>query len=182
LRTPSSSRLDAAEGRLAQFEQFVLDNIPAREREMIITELGLDPDWSAAYSANSGQQDAVVRIQLNENRKLSAQEYAVKLRRLFNADPRFADLRISFDTGGMVSTALNLGSSSPIDVEVQGNPADAAYDLAKDIRNRIAGVRGAADVRLLQRRDAPYLVIDVDRQKAADQGLSGYDVIQQVVA
>ena len=61
LRTPSSTRLDAAERRLAQFEQFVLDNIPAGEGEMVITELGLDPDWSAAYSANSGQQDAVVR-------------------------------------------------------------------------------------------------------------------------
>jgi multidrug efflux pump subunit AcrB len=182
LRTPSSTRLDAAEGRLAQFEGFVLDNIPAREREMVVTELGLDPDWSAAYTANSGQQDAVVRIQLTEKRTLSAQEYAIKLRHLFDADPRFADLRISFDTGGMVSTALNLGASSPVDVEVQGNPPEAAFDLAKEIRNRITGVAGAADVRLLQRRDAPYLIIDVDRQKAADQGLSGEEVIQQVVA
>jgi multidrug efflux pump subunit AcrB len=182
LRTPSSTRLSAANVRLAQFEQFVMDNIPAGEREMVITELGLDPDWSAAYSANSGQQDAIVRIQLNEKRSLSAQEYAIKLRRLFNADARFADLRISFDTGGMISTALNLGASSPIDVEVQGNPADAAFDLAKQIRDHIRGVKGTADVRLNQRRDAPYLIIDVDRQKAADQGLSGNDVIQQVVA
>jgi multidrug efflux pump subunit AcrB len=182
LRTPSSTRLSAANGRLAQFEQFVMDNIPASEREMVITELGLDPDWSAAYSANSGQQDAIVRIQLNEKRSLSAQEYAIKLRKLFNANSRFADLRISFDTGGMISTALNLGASSPIDVEVQGNPADAAFDLAKQIRDRVRGVKGAADVRLNQRRDAPYIIIDVDRQMAADQGLSGNDVIQQVVA
>ena len=81
--------------------------------------------------------------------------------------------------GGMVSTALNLGASSPIDVEVQGNPSEAAFDLAKEVRNRIADVNGAADVRLLQRRDAPYLIIDVDRKKAADQGLSAYDVAQQ---
>jgi multidrug efflux pump subunit AcrB len=182
LRTPSATRLDAAEGRLAQFEKFVLDNVPAAEREMVVTELGLDPDWSAAYTANSGQQDAIVRIQLTEKRTLSSQEYAVKLRHQFEADPRFADLRISFDTGGIVSTALNLGASSPVDVEVQGNPPQAAFDLAKQIRNHIAGVRGAADVRLLQRRDAPYLIIDVDRKKAADHGLSGDEVIQQVVA
>jgi multidrug efflux pump subunit AcrB len=182
VRAPSSTRLDAAEGRLAQVEQFLINNIPASEREMIITELGLDPDWSAAYSANSGQQDAIVRIQFNEKRTLSAQEYAVKLRHLFHDDPRFADLRVSFDTGGMVSTALNLGASSPIDIEVQGNPAEAAFDLAKEVRNRVSDVKGAADVRLLQRRDAPYLIIDVDRKKAADQGLSAYDVAQQVVA
>lgn len=182
LRTPSATRLDAAEGRLAQFEKFVLDNIPAAEREMVVTELGLDPDWSAAYTANSGQQDAIVRVQLTEKRTLSSQEYAVKLRHAFEADPRFADLRISFDTGGMVSTALNMGASSPVDVEVQGNPPQAAFDLAKQIRNRVAGVQGAADVRLLQRRDAPYLIIDVDRKKAADHGLSGDEVIQQAVA
>ena len=35
---------------------------------------------------------------------------------------------------------------------------------------------------MLQRLDAPYLVIDVDRQKAAAAGLSAEDVIQQVVA
>jgi multidrug efflux pump subunit AcrB len=182
VRTPSSTRLDAAEGRLAEVERSLLDNIPAGEREMVITELGLDPDWSAAYSANSGQQDAVVRIQLSDKRSLSAQEYAIKLRHLFRDDPRFADLRFSFDTGGMVSTALNLGASSPIDVEVQGNPAEAAFNLAREVRNRVADVRGAADVRVQQRRDAPYLVIDVDRKKAADQGLSAFDVAQQVVA
>jgi len=182
LRTPSNTRLDAAEGRLAEFEKFLLDNIPANEREMIITELGLDPDWSAAYSANSGQQDAIVRIQLKESRTLSSQEYAIKLRQLFHENPRFADLRISFDTGGMVSTALNLGASSPLDIEVQGNPSEAAFELAKQIRDRVSNVSGAADTRVLQRRDAPYLIIDVDRQKAADQGLSAKDVADQIVA
>ena len=37
---------------------------------MIVTELGLDPDWSAAYTANSGQQDAVIRVQFNEQRTI----------------------------------------------------------------------------------------------------------------
>ena len=43
-------------------------------------------------------------------------------------------------------------------------------------------VRGAADVRVQQRLDAPYLILDVDRQKAASVGLTTRDVIHQVVA
>ena len=35
---------------------------------------------------------------------------------------------------------------------------------------------------MLQRLDAPYLIIDVDRQKAAELGLSPKEVIEQVVA
>jgi multidrug efflux pump subunit AcrB len=182
VRTPSTNRLDAAEQRVIQVEHLIEELIPAREREMIVTELGLDPDWSAAYSANSGQQDAVIRVQLNETRRKSAQEYAVLLRHKFAAQPNFNDLRLSFDTGGMVATALNYGASSPIDIQIQGGTQTQAYELAREIRRRVADVPGAADVHILQRLDAPYLIIDVDRKKAADQGLSAQDVILQAVA
>ena len=89
----------------------------------------------------------------------------------------------------MVSTALNFGASSPIDIQIQftngKDPRAAqqkAMDLAQQIRDAITGVRGAADVRVQQRLDAPYLVIDVDREKAAAVGLTAQDVILQVVA
>jgi multidrug efflux pump subunit AcrB len=182
VRTSSNLRLDAAEARVAEVEAFIDEKIPASDRKTVITELGLDPDWSAAYTANSGQQDAVIRIQLSEERKKSSQEYAIGLRHAFLEDPRFNDLRVSFDTGGMVSTALNMGASSPIDIQVSGGTPEKGYELARKIRDRILGVRGAADVRILQRRDAPYLMIEVDRQKAASVGLSAENVILQVVA
>jgi multidrug efflux pump subunit AcrB len=182
VRCPSDLRLDSAERRVAGVEKAIERAIPASEREMIVTELGLDPDWSAAYTANSGQQDATIRVQLNEKRKLSAQEYAIQLRHLFANSKEFTDLRFSFDTGGMVSTALNLGASSPIDIQIEGGTTDKAFDLAKRIRDRIAGVRGAADVRLQQRLDAPYRIIEVNRRKAASMGLTTENVIDQVVA
>src|SRR5207253_1056665 len=116
VRTPSKTRLDATETRVIDIEKFLEEHIPAGEREMIVSEVGLNPDWSAAYSANSGQQDAVIRIQLTDKRRFTAQKYAILLRRALAEDPaRFGDLKdISFDTGGMVSTALNYGASSPI--------------------------------------------------------------------
>src|SRR5207237_2323417 len=70
----------------------------------------------------------------------------------------------------------------PVDIQVAGGDLKAAFALAKKVRDRVAGVRGAADVRVLQRLDAPYMVITVDRLKAADMGLSAYDAIQQAVA
>ena len=182
VRTPSNLRLDAAEHRLMEVEAFINTKIPPSDREMVITELGLDPDWSAAYTANSGQQDAVVRIQLKEKRAKSSQEYAILLRHAFAVEPRFNDLRFSFDTGGMISAALNYGASSPIDVQVSGGTPAQAFETARKIRDKIMTVRGAADVRIQQRRDAPYLIIDVDRQNAASLGLSAEDVILQVVA
>jgi multidrug efflux pump subunit AcrB len=190
VRTPSKTRLDAAETRVIDVERFLEEHIPADEREMIVSELGLDPDWSAAYTSNSGQQDAVVRLQLSDKRRYTAQEYAIKLRHWLAEDPqRFGDLQISFDTGGMVSTALNYGASSPIDIAIEGGTPQQAAQLAKRIKEKIAwneaagtGVRGTADVRVSQRLDAPYLIFDVDRKQAADYGLSAQAVILQVVA
>ena len=259
LRAPSNLRLDSSEERVARVEKFLEANIPDSEREMIVSELGLDPDWSAAYTANAGQQDTIIRVQLSEKRKLTSQEYAMKLRLLFDsaflerlfendeaalrrlerlpsvstkvlrdllpvADPQevkrlagqpkelerrvesarggadeaeqklvraaqflamarsFASLRVNFDTGGMVSTALNYGVSSPIDIQIEGGTSEQAFDLAREIRQQAAGVEGAADVRIGQRLDAPYLIMEINRQKAANIGLSARDVIQQVVA
>ena len=167
---------------MSQVEKFLEDKIPAKERKMIVAELGLDPDWSAAYTANSGQQDAVIRVQMNDERRYTAQQYAVKLRHWFHEDPRLADLSVSFDTGGMVTTALNYGTSSPIDIQIEGGTLHQAMDLAKEIRKRVANVRGAADVQVTQRLDAPYLLFKVDRQKAANMGLSTEEVILQLVA
>src|SRR5205085_6939738 len=116
VRAPSNSRLDATERRVIDVEKVLEEQIPPPERAMIVSEVGLNPDWSAAYTQNAGQQDALIRIQLTPERQLTAQEYAVKLRHALVGDPRFADLRFSFDTGGMVSAALNFGASSPIDV------------------------------------------------------------------
>ncbi len=181
LRGPSDWRLDATERRVADVERFIADQIPPHERKTIISEIGLNPDWSSAYTQNAGQQDAILRVQLTEDRTKSAQEYAIQMRHAFEADPRFADLRVSFDTGGMVTAALNFGASSPIDVQIGGGDREKAMALAREIRNRVAGVPGATDVRVLQRADAPYLIIDVDRQKAAAVGLSARDVVMQVV-
>ncbi len=182
LRAPSNMRLDATSKRVTEFEQFVKENIPAHEMEMIVSEIGLDPDWSAAYTANSGQQDAVVRVQLKETRAKSSQEYAAVLRHLFEQNKQFADLRVSFDTGGMVSTALNNGASSPIDIQVTGGSREQGLALATQIKNRVSTVKNVVDARVLQRLDAPYLFINIDRMKAASAGLSPAEVIQQAVA
>ena len=181
LRAPSHARLDACEERVQEVENFIREKIPADELEMIVSEIGLNPDWSAAYTTNSGQQDAIIRVQLNGRRSQSAQQYAVLLRHQFNDTVAFNDLRADFDTGGMISTALNYGAASPIDIEIEGGTTAESLDLARQVRDLVVPVAGAADVRVHQRNDAPYLVLDVDRQKAAQLGLSAEDVVLQVV-
>jgi multidrug efflux pump subunit AcrB len=181
VRAPSNLRLDATERRIIDVEKAIAEAIPPHELEMVVSEIGLNNDWSAAYSQNAGQQDTIIRLQLNAERTKSAQEYAVVLRKAFAENSSFADLEFSFDTGGMVSAALNFGASSPIDIQITGGTPEQKFEVARKVRDAVRGVNGAADVRVLQRNDAPYVVIEVDRDKAASIGLSARDVVMQVV-
>lgn len=181
VRAPSNLRLDATERRIIDVEKAIAEVIPPHELQMVVSEIGLNNDWSAAYSQNAGQQDTVIRLQLTPERTKSAQEYAIALRHALAKNPAFADLEFSFDTGGMVSAALNFGASSPIDIQITGGSPEEKFELAQKVKQVVRGTPGAADVRVLQRNDAPYLVMEVNRDKAASVGLTARDVVMQVV-
>lgn len=182
VRAPSNNRLSSTTRQIARLEEFIQKQIPVEERNMIVSEIGLNPDWSAAYTQNSGQMDAVIRLQLTPERRKSAQEYAILLRKAIAAEPEFSDLQLAFDTGGMVTAALNFGASSPINVEITGGKPEEAMEFAVKVRDQIRNIPGAVDVRIKQRLDAPYLILEVNRMKAAEVGLTTRDVMLQVVA
>jgi multidrug efflux pump subunit AcrB len=184
LRCPAGTNIEASEKRVAEVEKFIQEQIPAHERQMVISELGLVPDWSAAYTPNSATWDANIKVQLTDERTRSAQDYAILLRREFRkrqlTDSRFTEMRVSFDTGGMVSAALNYGLSSPVDIQIEGGRLDEAQALAQKVQDRVMWIKGTADVHIQQRLDAPQRIIVVDRQQAANSGLDEYEVMNQV--
>jgi multidrug efflux pump subunit AcrB len=179
VRGPTGSRLEAHERTIVEVEDAIKQTIPAHDLSMIISELGIVPDWSSAYTPNTGPQDAVLKVQLTEHRQQSAQEYAQQLRQVLNE--KFPGVEFAFNTGGLVSAALNYGALSPINVQIASKKTTEARQLARQILQAAREVPGAADVRILQRFDYPQLFIEVDRAKAADLGLSQQDVIRNVV-
>ncbi|MGH7134842.1 MAG: efflux RND transporter permease subunit, partial [Pirellulales bacterium] len=145
-------------------------------------EIGVTPDWSAAYTQNAGPMDAIIKIQLTHERKHSAQEYVTRLRQGFNADTRFADLDVGFDAGGLIRGAMNEGKSTPINIRIEAKNLEKAHEVAEAIEAEVRHVPGAVDVRILQRLNYPEYIVDVDRAKAASLGLNQRDVMSNVVA
>jgi multidrug efflux pump subunit AcrB len=182
VRAQSGTRIEKTEAKIAQVEEFIKKTIPAHDLELFISEIGVNSDWSAAYTPNAGPMDAVVKVQLTEHRTRSAQEYVHVLRLAAAEDSRFRDLDFGFDAGGLIRGAMNEGKSTPINVRVTGKDQRAARAIAEQIRVRCARINGVVDARIIQRLDYPEYVIDVDRAKAADLGLSQEDVMKNVVA
>src|SRR5262249_10187048 len=111
-----------------------------------------------------------------------AQEYVARLREGLAKDPRFDDLEFSFDAGGMIHAAMNEGNSTPISIRVTGKDQESTHRIAAGICARAREVDGVVDARVIQRLDYPEFLINVDRKKAADLGLTQEDVMRNVVA
>ncbi|HEY5311156.1 MAG TPA: efflux RND transporter permease subunit [Pirellulales bacterium] len=182
VRAPTGTRIEVTEQRIAKVEDFIRKTIDPHDLEIIVSEMGVTPDWSAAYTPNAGPMDGVIKVQLHEHRGHSAQEYVQTLRHGLATDPHFGDLELSFDAGGMVRGALNEGKSSPLTIRVVGNKQRLCHSIAESIKRDVVNVDGVVDARIIQRMNYPQFVINVDRAKAADLGLTQADVMRNVVA
>ncbi len=63
-----------------------------------------------------------------------------------------------------------------------GKKTERSAAIADAIRARVAQVDGVVDARVIQRLNYPEFVINVDRAKAADLGMTQEDVMKNVVA
>jgi multidrug efflux pump subunit AcrB len=145
---------------------------------MLITNIGVLMDWPAAYTPNTGPMDAFMLLQLKEGRR-SIFEVVETLRRKLRQ--QFPQAEFAFDTGGMLTAALNFGEPAPIHFQVKGSDLVVLETLGHEIARLLVGVDGAADVRVAQRNDYPTLEIDIDRTKAALAGLTTEDVMHNLI-
>jgi multidrug efflux pump subunit AcrB len=180
-RAASGTRIEETEKRIAKVEEFVRKML-GEDLQIIISELGVVADMSAAYTPNAGPMDAVVKIQLKHEREHSAQEYVEQLRTALAKDPNFNDLEFAFDAGGMIRSAMNEGKSSPISIRLAGKNLLQARKIAESIKREIVQINGVVDARIIQRLDYPEYIIDVDRAKVADLKLNQTEVMKNVVA
>src|SRR2546429_519623 len=65
---------------------------------------------------------------------------------------------------------------APIDVQVTGFNRQATHEIALEVAARMARIPGAADVHLHQVVNTPSLLVNVDRSRAAELGLTQRDV------
>ena len=181
VRDATGTRIEITEEKIAKVENYVRETIKS-DLQLIISELGVTADWSAAYTPNSGPMDAVVKVQLEPERGRSAQEYVDMLREGLAKNPDLSSLEFAFDAGGMIRGAMNEGKSTPINVRIRAKNLTIAHSIAENVRRTVSSIDGVVDCRILQRLDYPEYIIDVDRAKAADLGLDQSDVMKNVVA
>ena len=179
VKAPSGTRLTETEKEIARLEDLIRRTIPERDLSMIVSNIGVDPGFSAIYTSNSAMHTAFVQVGLKPGHKTDSFEYMSRVKaRIADQMP---ELAAYFSSGSLVDAVLNLGLAAPIDVQVGGTDLRAAYRTTLEVAEKIRTMRGVADAFIPQDLDYPALKLDIDRTRAGELGLSEKEVVQNVI-
>jgi multidrug efflux pump subunit AcrB len=179
VKASPGSHLEVTDKLVAQVENICREEVKPADLDLIVSNIGLTPDFSAMYTSNSGQHTAFVQVNLKDGHHTGSYEYMDRVRkRLAKEVPQ---ITAYLQTGGLVDAVLNLGLPAPIDIQITGKNLRAMHAIATDIARQCRAVQGVSDVLVPQDVDYPALRLEIDRKHAAELGLSQKEIMQNVI-
>lgn len=178
LKAPTGSRIELSESYVANVENLIRKTV-GNDFKMVVSNIGMVPDFSALYTSNSGPYTATVQTALNADHNVSSFEYMDRVRR--EVEQQFPDVRTFFQSGSMVDATLNMGMPAPIDVQITGRNLPQDYELAQQLATKIYRLSGVDEVYIPQDMNYPAVRLNVNRVHAAELGLSQENIVDNVI-
>jgi CzcA family heavy metal efflux pump len=181
VRSPSGMRIEETARLFDLVEGEIRKEIPAAQIDNILDNIGLPYSaMNTQHLTNGtlGAGDGDILVTLRPVHGPTA-DYVRGLRRNL---PRMFPAATFYTLPADITTQiLNFGLPAPIDVQIEGNDANASKALADKVLAQLRGVPGLTDLRIQQPFDYPTLQVDVDRTKAAQGGYTEQDVSTSVL-
>lgn len=181
IAAPAGTRVEETERHFAQVEEVVRQLVAPEDLEVMLSQIGLPSGYSLAVTdtTNTSSADGELLIRFTPHRKRSTAEYAALLRDELNQ--RFPELGFFYAPGDIVTQVINFGLPSPISLQVTGQKRADTLKVARQLQAELPKIPGIVDARVHQVLDAPRLHLEIDRQRAAEAGLTLRDVSNDVL-
>ena len=179
LKAPTGSRIEATEDYVAKVEDLIRKVVDPGDFNMVVSNIGIVPDFSALYSSNAGPYTATVQVELKEGHAVSSFDYMDRVRKAIAT--QYPQLRMFFSSGSMVDAILNSGMAAPIDVQVSSRDLHRAYGIAQDLAATIRKLPGTGEVYIPQDLNYPALQLNIDRVHASELGLTEKEIVDNVI-
>jgi multidrug efflux pump subunit AcrB len=181
VRASTGTRIEESAGLIDRIESAIRREIPPRELQGILDNIGLPIsgiNLSYSDSGVAGPADGDILVSLRKGHRPTP-EYVRNLRLTLNRD--FPGVTFYFLPADIVSETINFGLPAPFDIQVLGRDVAGNQRVAAEIADRIRHVRGAVDLRVQQPSDLQRLEFAIDRTKASQLGLLERDVANSVL-
>lgn len=169
------TKLEVMDEAFTHIEQRV-NELAGDEIETVYTSFGLG-QWYRASGTNTGSLELNL-VDFSE-RDRSSEEIATALRELESIPGMRVRTRAS---GGMFFMRFLQGQGESIGIEIRGHDRDAALRVAEQVQNALNSTEGISDTRLSREGGRPEIGLRIDRQKAAEVGLSVNAIAQTIRA
>jgi multidrug efflux pump subunit AcrB len=179
VKAPSGTRLVDTEQEIAKLENLIRSIVPPSDLGIIVSNIGVDPGFSAIYTTNAAMHTAFVQVGLKPGHRTRSEVYVARVKA--RMEKELPELAAFFSSGSLIDAILNMGKIAPIDVQVVGTDMKAAYKTALDLSSQFRTIPGVADVFIPQDIDYPALKLDIDRMRAAELGLSEKEIVANVI-
>jgi multidrug efflux pump subunit AcrB len=181
VRARTGTRIEETARLFDLVEDVIRQNIPAKEIDNILDNIGLPySPYNTMHSTSGvlGANDGDVLVSLRKNHRPVA-DYVRDLRVLL--PQRFSGVTFYFLPADIVTQILDFGLPSPIDVQVEGNDVVASQQIAEKLMAQMRQIPGLVDLRVQQPLDYPTLDVAVDRVKALQAGYTEQNVANSVL-
>jgi hydrophobic/amphiphilic exporter-1 (mainly G- bacteria), HAE1 family len=179
VKAPSGTRLELTDSYISQVERDIREEVPAQDLDMIVSNIGITPDLSAAYTTNSGMHTAFVLVSLKEDHKIGSYELMERLRKKLATD--MPQLSTYFKAGGLVDSVINQGLPAPLDIQISDNDMAEGHGIAQEIASKLKRSKYVSDILIPQEIDYPGLQLNIDREQASQLGITPKQVVDNVI-
>lgn len=177
ITAPTGMRVEALETRVLKAIDVIKAEVGAANVEKTLGYAGQQPPMfpiSSAFLWTSGPHQAVLDVQLREEAHINVDGIKDSLRKkLQEAVP---DTKFSFEPGDLVSQIMNLGSPTPITVQISGHDLVADKLYASKVLKELAKIKDLRDLQWGLPLDYPTCQIHIDRELAGQFGVTAEDI------
>ncbi|MFZ3265322.1 MAG: efflux RND transporter permease subunit, partial [Terriglobales bacterium] len=178
-KVPTGTRIEVTEQYVAKVEDLIRHVVSPKDFKMVVSNIGVVPDFSSLYTTNAGPYTATIQVALNESHSTSSFEYMDRVQK--EIAEKFPEVRTFLSSGSMVDAILNMGMPAPIDIQVSSSHLHQGYAVAQDMAARVRQLPGVGQVYIPQDLNYPGLRLDVDRINAGKLGLTQKEIVDNVI-
>ena len=181
---PQGMRIERTEDRVVKIID-VIEKIVGKENVAISSAfVGNTPSsygTNALYIFNSGPQEAVLQVALQEEYKVkNLDELKESIRK--EVKKELGDVMISFEPIELTDKIMSQGALTPIEVMIGGKDLTDGQTYANKLITELKKINYLRDIRINQPLNYPIINIKMDRERIAQMGLSPDEVAKSLVA
>jgi multidrug efflux pump subunit AcrB len=177
ITAPTGMRVEALEKRFQQTLAVIKAEVGKDNLEQSLGYAGQQPPYfpiNSAFLWTSGPHQAVLDVQLREAAHIDVNSLKDRLRnRLAKEIP---DTSFSFEPADLVSQIMNVGSPTPIAVQVTGHKLVADKVFARKVMKQMGKIGNLRDLQWGQALDYPTCEIEIDRELAGQLGVTPEEI------